>query len=61
VGPSVNEIRVRDEAGVFRVLYVAALPEALYVLHAFQKKTQKTNKGDLDLAQVRFKTLRKER
>jgi phage-related protein len=61
VGPGVNEIRVRDEAGAFRVLYVASLPEALYVLHAFQKKTQKTAKGDLELARVRLKTLRKER
>lgn len=61
VGPGVNEIRVRDETGAFRVLYVASLPEALYVLHAFQKKTQKTAKGDLELARVRLKTLRKER
>ncbi|HEX9813209.1 MAG TPA: type II toxin-antitoxin system RelE/ParE family toxin [Burkholderiales bacterium] len=61
VGPGVNEIRARDEAGAFRVIYVASFPEALYVLHAFQKKTQKTAKGDLDLARARFKLLRKER
>ena len=61
VGPGVNEIRVRDEAGAFRVLYVDSLPEALYVLHAFQKKTQKTTQGDLELARARFKTLRKTR
>lgn len=61
VGPGVNEIRVRDEAGAFRVIYVASFPEALYVLHAFQKKTQKTAKSDLELARARFKLLRKER
>lgn len=61
VGPGVNEIRVRDGTGAFRVLYVASFPEALYVVHAFQKKTQKTTQGDLELARVRFKTLRKAR
>jgi len=61
VGPGVNEIRVRDDAGAFRVLYIASFPEAVYVLHAFQKKTQKTAKDDLDVARVRFKSLRKER
>jgi len=61
VSQGVNEIRVRDEAGAFRVLYVTSLPEALYVLHAFQKKTQKTAKGDLELARARLKSLRKER
>jgi phage-related protein len=61
VGPGVNEIRVRDEGGTFRVLYVATFPEAVYVLHAFQKKTQQTAKADLDLATTRYKALRKER
>ena len=61
VGTGVNEIRVRDESGAFRVLYVATFPEAVYVLHAFQKKTQKTAKTDLDLATTRYKALRKER
>jgi phage-related protein len=49
------------EGGAFRVLYVATLPEAVYVLHAFQKKTQKTAKADLSLATTRYKALRKER
>jgi phage-related protein len=61
VGPGVNEIRVRDEAGAFRVIYVASFPEALYVLHAFQKRAQKTAKSDLELARTRFKSLRRER
>jgi phage-related protein len=61
IGPGVSEIRVRAEGGAFRVLYVAIFPEAVYVLHAFQKKTQKTAKADLNLATTRYKALRKER
>ena len=61
VSPGVNEIRVRDGAGAFRVIYVASFAEALYVLHAFRKKTQKTAKSDLELARTRLKLLRKER
>ena len=58
VGPSVREIRVRDTTGAFRVLYVANLSDAVYVLHAFQKKTQATSKRDLDLAALRLRLLR---
>ena len=57
VGPGVREVRVRDEAGAFRVIYTATRPEAVYVLHAFQKKTQATAKRDLDLAKNRLKAL----
>jgi len=57
VGPGVREVRVRDEAGAFRVVYTAARPEAVYVLHAFQKKTQATAKRDLDLAKARLREL----
>jgi phage-related protein len=49
VGRGVREIRIRDAAGAFRVLYVAKF-DAVYVLHCFQKKTQKTSKADLNLA-----------
>lgn len=42
VGLGVNEIRVREDSGAFRVIYVARFAEAIYVLHAFQKKAQKT-------------------
>jgi phage-related protein len=57
VGPGVREIRIRDEAGAFRVLYVANIESAIYVLHAFQKKTQQTAKRDLDLAERRLKEI----
>ena len=60
VGKGVLEIRIRDEAGAFRVIYVAKFADAIYVLHCFQKKTQKTNKTDLDLAAKRYGDLMKE-
>jgi phage-related protein len=57
VGAGVREFRLRDAAGAFRVIYVATLPEAIYVLHCFQKKTQTTAKADLDLARTRLRDL----
>jgi phage-related protein len=60
VGQGVREIRIRDAAGAFRVIYVAKFADAIYVLHCFQKKTQKTSKTDLDLAAKRYRDLLKE-
>jgi phage-related protein len=57
VGAGVNEIRVRDQSGAFRVIYLATRPEAVYVLHCFQKKTEKTSDHDINLAQKRFKAI----
>ena len=54
VGRGVKEIRIRDAAGIFRVLYVTKFADAVYVLHCFQKKTQKTRKADIDLAGQRY-------
>ncbi len=56
LGAGVNEIRVR-RGGAYRVLYVAKFPEAVYVLHAFQKKSQKTAAFDLDLGRTRYATV----
>ena len=61
IGPGVNEIRIRDEGGAFRVIYVAKLEDAIYVLHAFQKKDQRTRKTDLDLAKTRWQLLKSKR
>ncbi|MGA9865034.1 MAG: type II toxin-antitoxin system RelE/ParE family toxin [Acetobacteraceae bacterium] len=61
VGPGAREVRVRDEMGAFRVIYVATLGDAVYVLHAFQKKTQRTAKHDLDLAAARMRQISKGR
>ena len=58
VGPGVREIRVRDSSGAYRIVFVASLADAVYVLHAFQKKTQRTPARDLLLAQARFRELK---
>jgi phage-related protein len=60
IGSAVAEIRLWDEASTFRVIYVAKFENAVYVLHCFQKKTQKTSKKDTDLAAKRYKELVKE-
>jgi phage-related protein len=57
IGKGVEEIRLWDESGTYRVVYIARLPEAVYVLHASQKKTQKTSPRDLLLAQSRLEAL----
>jgi len=57
IGRGVEEIRVWDEVGTFRVIYLARLADAVYVLHAFQKKTQATAKRDIDTAKARFAQL----
>jgi phage-related protein len=54
VGPGSLELRVRDASGEFRVFYVAKFDEAIYVLHAFQKKERKTARLDVDLARIRY-------
>ena len=56
VGAGVREIRIHV-LGEWRVLYVAKLTEAVYVLHAFQKKTQKTRKEDIELARRRYRQI----
>lgn len=60
VGQGVREIRVRDSDGAFRVICVAKFADAVYVIHCFQKKTQKTNKADIDLASKRYRDLLQE-
>jgi phage-related protein len=57
---SVREIRIHEE-GEYRVLYLAKFAEAVYVLHAFNKKTRKTPKRDIDLASERFRAVIEER
>jgi len=47
IGAGVEEIRIRDDYGIFRVIYTARMLEAVYVLHCFQKKTQATPKHDI--------------
>ena len=55
IGAGIREIRVRDDSGAFRVIYLAALGDAIYVLHAFRKTTQQTARADVELAARRFR------
>ncbi len=57
VGPGTREIRISEENGIFRVMYVAKFEDAIYVLHAFQKKTQQTAKKDIDIAKARYQSV----
>ena len=57
IGAGVREIRIREASGAFRVIYVARFAEGIYVLHAFQKKTQQTSRQDLQMAQSRYKSM----
>ncbi len=59
IGPGMREIRVRDVAGAFRVIYIASFADAVYVLHAFQKKTPKTSARDVALTQSRYSELKR--
>ncbi len=60
VGPGVMEIRIRLD-GAFRMMYVAKFAEAVYVLHVFQKKTQRTSELDLAVARRRLALVRRTR
>ncbi len=57
IGAGVEEIRIRDESGAYRVIYTTRVADAIWVLHAFQKKTQATPKRDVELAKARYQEL----
>lgn len=61
IGKGVEEIRVWDSTGTYRIIYIAKFKEAVYVLHAFQKKTQATPSKDIALAKTRFLELMRSR
>jgi len=56
IGSGVREIRIHT-LGEWRVIYVTKLNEAIFVLPAFQKKTRKTSRNDIELARKRFQLL----
>ena len=60
IGHGVEEIRLWDEAGMFRVIYTARIVDTVVVLHAFQRKTQTTSQRDIELARARWSQLTKE-
>lgn len=54
IGAGVREIRINDDGNAFRVMYVTKFADKIYVLHSFQKKTQKTSSKDIDIAKIRY-------
>jgi phage-related protein len=54
IGPGTREIRLRDEHGIFRVMYVAKFEEAIYIRHCFEKKTRATTAYDKAVAEARY-------
>ncbi len=61
IASGVQEIRISESKGMYRVIYLAKFAEAVYVLHAFQKKTNKTSKLDIDTAKKAYKMIIEER
>jgi phage-related protein len=60
IGAGVRELRIHED-GEYRVVYLATVADAVYVLHAFTKKTRKTSRLDLEVAAVRYRALMAER
>ena len=57
VGIGVEELRIKDQSGAYRVFYYARLANAILIFHAFQKKTEKTRKADIEIGKKRLKEL----
>ncbi len=57
IGQGVREIKITED-GQFRILYLTQQMEKIVVLHAFEKKTRRTAKSDIDLAKQRLKSLK---
>lgn len=60
IGQGVREIRIREASGAYRVIYLATMGDAVYVLHAFQKKSPRTSPRDLSVAEMRLKALKRD-
>lgn len=61
IGRGVEEIRIRDDSGIYRVIYTARFADAVFVLHAFRKKTQRTSQRDIEIAKARFSEMKRNR
>jgi len=60
IGSGFEEVRISESKNIYRIMYVAKLANKIYVLHSFQKKTQKTSLKDIDIAKARYKAIKKE-
>jgi phage-related protein len=61
IGKGVEEIRIRDDSGIYRVIYTARFADAVLVLHAFEKKSQRTSQRDIEIARARFREMMRDR
>lgn len=59
IGPGAMELRIWDEEGTFRIIYVAKFSDAVHILHCFKKKTQVISKSDIKVATDRYKSIAK--
>ena len=57
IGRGVEELRISEASGAFRLIYIARFQDAVYVLHCFQKKSQKTSAPDIEVARSRYREL----
>ncbi len=60
IGTGVKEIRISEDGNAFRIMYLAKFAGRIYVIHAFQKKTQKTRNQDINIAKLRYDAIAKE-
>ncbi|CAM3408290.1 hypothetical protein SB6411_05509 [Klebsiella spallanzanii] len=60
IGRGVEEIRLRQTSGTFRIIYLSRFGNAVYVLHCFSKKTQRISDHDKRIARVRFQAVQQE-
>lgn len=61
VGVGTKETRIRDAAGIYRVMSIAKFEEAIYVLHCFRKKTETTTKQDKTIAEASYRAVVRKR
>lgn len=61
VGQGVREIRIRDDGNAYRVFYVVVTNDAVYLLHAFQKTTEETEKKDIDKGKTNYKEVMRQK
>ncbi len=54
IGAGVKEIRISNDGDAFRIMYIAKFAGKIYVLHSFQKKSQKTRPLDIEIAKIRY-------
>jgi len=60
IGSGVQEIRISEAEGIYRIIYLAKIKDAVFVLHAFQKKSQKISKPDIEIAKNAYKQVMEE-